>query len=274
MKKYSTIYKDAMPQLKFLHPLIPLIQNSPRKLQRSMLGKVMLGAYRAVPHWFPKRKYIDTPQKTPVKIVFSGMGDSVLTNYTDPQFKKRYGNDQVYTFSWSQYDKAMQWAAKNLGKDEPIEVYGYSWGGNAARKFINTYPGNVVAGHFLDPMRPKANSDRTLLITRDIPITFTPAGDYKDTPLKTSLFDALRYKPMKSMKITLPVENHGAVDQWLDVLDGAQPVYKQHNETIDNAAYKAIGGAKALKKMILTNQKPQMDQSWDIAKAASWRYNV
>lgn len=224
------MYKQAMPQLKILHPLVPKIENTPRKFQRSWMGKTMLKAYQLVPHWFPQRKYVDPQNDRPIKIVFSGMGDSVLVNYTDPQFKKRYGDSQVYTFSWSQYDKAMDWCQKNLGKDKPIEVYGYSWGSNAARKFINNYPGNIVSGHFLDPMRPKANQGRRLQITRkDVPITYTPAGDYKDAPLKTALFNALRYSPAPGMKITAPVENHGAVSQWLDVLDGAQPIRRQQS---------------------------------------------
>lgn len=47
-------------------------------------------------------------------------------------------------------------------------------------------------------------------INKDIPVTYTPAGKYKDQ-LKQTFLDVLRYKPAQGMKILKQVKDHAAV---------------------------------------------------------------
>ena len=44
-----------------------------------------------------------------------------------------------------------------------------------------------------------------------MPITYTPAGKYKDKPFIQALFDSLRWKPSKAMIIRERVPYHNSV---------------------------------------------------------------
>lgn len=216
--------------------IIQRIQKDPIKFSQSTLGKLFLWAYNKVPSTYQVSQY--KPSKSPIRIVFSGMGDSDIANYAKSRFLQRYKN--TYVFGHPQLNQALQFS-KNIHPDTPVIVYGYSWGSTAARDFIDQYNGNIVGAHFLDPMRKHPKEDKNLYISKNIPVTYTKANQYTDDELKQSLLNALRWKPTQNMRVLNTVTDHGAIQQWLDNLDKSTKMKKQ-------AYLKLMNTGKLLKK--------------------------
>lgn len=201
------------------------LRKAPRLIRKSPLGKFIFNLAQLIPHEYNTSKYSVAQAKAakqPIKIVFSGMGDNQAIQYTHTRFKQRYGQDApIYTFGWSQLPQALAFI-KKVGKDKPCIVYGFFWGGQAAQKFLNKSGANIIGAHFLDPMRKDVGRHTTLKNKKKIPTDFTAAQKYAPGDFRRTAFDVLRYRPAQTMQLLGPVSSHGAVNQWLQLLQKPQ----------------------------------------------------
>ena len=164
------------------------------------------------------------------------MGDGSSSKHSIKHFENKFKDSKnIFFFGWPQYREAMIFASR-LDPNTPVEVYGHSWGSNAARKFIQNYQGNIIKGHFFDPMRRDVAGQPVLDISRDIPITYTPITK-QDRNISTVLHSALRWKPSQKMVITQPASKHDAVSQWLNILDNHKEVKKVANFLFKYGSY-------------------------------------
>ena len=168
------------------------IRKDPVAFSQTLYGKALTGAFNMVPSSYDTSEYALSKSKDPVRIVFTGMGDSEKNDTSRDIFLRKYPVD-TFIFGHKQLKDALKFADQI--KDRPVIVYGHSWGSNAARLFADTYKGDIQQVHFLDPMRKEMTDAPVLQIKRDIPVTYTPAGKYKDQAFIQSLFDSLRWKP-------------------------------------------------------------------------------
>ena len=207
--------------------LISQLQKDYVGFSKSPKGKLIYRLYSMIPSTYAVGSYKAYKSQQPIKIIFTGVGDSDLSKISKNQFNKRYPDRKLYFFGWPQYQQAMIFAAR-LDPNQPIQVYGHSWGSNAARKFIQNYQGNIIGGHFFDPMRRDVQGDKTLQITKDIPITYTPIIK-QPRNIKTALHNALRWHPSLNMRVTQPASKHDSVAQWLNILDRPEQIKKVAN---------------------------------------------
>lgn len=205
--------------------LIKQVQDDYVSFSRTGKGKLLYRLYSTIPSKYDVDQYKYTASKQPIKIIFTGVGDSDISKISKKHFAKKYPNKSMYFFGWPQYRQAMVFASQ-IDPHQPVQVYGHSWGSNAARKFIQNYTGNIVQGHFFDPMRRDVQADTILQVNKNIPITYTPIYQ-QPRNIKTALHNALRWHPSQNMIVTQPVENHIAVDQWLDLLEPAEQEFRK-----------------------------------------------
>lgn len=217
---------------------------------KSPKGKLIYSLYSMIPSTYDVDSYRAYKDQQPVKIIFTGVGDSDLSKISKNQFNKRYPDKKLYFFGWPQYQQAMIFASR-LDPKQPVQVYGHSWGSNAARKFIQNYQGNIVGGHFFDPMRRDVQGDKTLQITKDVPITYTPIVE-QPRNIKTALHNALRWQPSQRMLVTQAASKHDSVSQWLNILDKPEEVKKVANFLFKYGSY-----SQCLTKIAQTQGAPQ-----------------
>lgn len=197
------------------------IKKNPVGFAKTPYGKALTAGFNMVPSSYTTADYKLSDSKQPVRIVFTGMGDSQQNDRSRDIFISKYPED-TFIFGHKQLQDALDFATQI--KDRPVIVYGHSWGSNAARLFTNKYKGNIQQLHFLDPMRKQMTDAPILQVEKDVPITYTPAGKYKDKPFIQALFDSLRWKPSKTMIIRERVPYHNSVQEWLNNLQAAKAV--------------------------------------------------
>lgn len=220
------------------NPLAQYIKAHPRAIKDSWMGKLTDKLIRLQPSKYDTTKYPQRLQKVknrPIRIVFSGMHDNQGVKYAQEALKKRYGQNTIYVFGYDQYQDALRFA-QTLDKDRPITVYGYSWGGGDAQRFLNEYKGNVVGAHFMDPVRKDLDQKRVMSIPKRIPTTFTKALPF--TPgllndVKQATIGNLRYIPSKNFKLLPIASSHGSVDQWVKKVYN----YQKANKGLKKAAF-------------------------------------
>ena len=202
------------------NPLAQYIKENPRAIKDSWLGQLTDKVLRLEPSKYDTTKYPQRLQKSrnrPIRIVFSGMHDNQGVRYAQEALKKRYGESTIYVFGYDQYQDALRFA-QTLDKDRPVTVYGYSWGGGDAQKFLNKYKGNIVGAHFMDPVRKDIDEKKVMSVPKHIPTTFTKALPF--TPgllndVKQATIGNLRFAPSKNFKLLPTATSHGSVDEWI-----------------------------------------------------------
>lgn len=216
--------------------LLKQIQKDPIAFSRTRKGKLLYNLLSMIPSQHQVDDYRKPYNKQPIKIVFTGMGDGSSSKHSIKHFENKFKDSKnIFFFGWPQYREAMIFASR-LDPNTPVEVYGHSWGSNAARKFIQNYQGNIIKGHFFDPMRRDVAGQPVLDISRNIPITYTPITK-QDRNISTVLHGALRWKPSQRMIITQPASKHDAVAQWLSILDNQKEVKKVANFLFKYGSY-------------------------------------
>ena len=226
----DSVYKKLNNQ-----QLISQLEEDYVGFSKSPKGKLIYRLYSMIPSTYAVDSYKIYKSQQPIKIIFTGVGDSDLSKISKNQFNKRYPDKKLYFFGWPQYRQAMIFAS-GLDPEQPVQVYGHSWGSNAARKFIQNYQGNIIEGHFFDPMRRDVQGDETLQITRDVPITYTPIIE-QPRNIKTALHNALRLQPSQRMLVTQAASKHDSVAQWLNILDKPEEVKKVANFLFKYGSY-------------------------------------
>ena len=197
--------------------LIDKIKQNPLAFSLSPMGRLFTAAYRMVPSTYKTDDYKYKKSKHPVRIVFSGMGDSQVADYAKTRFQQAFGGQPVYVFGHPQLQEALNFA-QQIPRDVPVQVFGYSWGSPTAMRFIKKYDGNIVGAHYIDPMRHAVVDDRVLANSKNIPTTYMTAGQYQHQPMKNALLAALRMRPKEGM-VTLPsIKNHAALREALQYI--------------------------------------------------------
>ena len=197
------------------------IKSNPRAIKDTWVGKLTDRILRLEPNSYNTEGYAERLQKSkrrPIRIVFSGMHDNEGVKYAQQALNKKYGQSTIYVFGYDQLDEALRFAS-GLEKDRPVTVYGYSWGGGDAQRFINAYKGNIVGAHFMDPVRKDLDEKKVMHINKDIPVTFTGAMPYKSgfiNDIKEATIDNLRFAPSKKFQILPTAKSHSSVDEMVN----------------------------------------------------------
>ena len=220
------------------NPLAQYIKAHPRAIKDSWVGQLTDKILRLEPSQYDTTKYpqrLQKSKKRPIRIVFSGMHDNEGVRYAQEALKKRYGQNTIYVFGYDQYQEALKFA-QTLDKDRPVTVYGYSWGGGDAQKFLNNYKGNIVGAHFMDPVRKDIDQKQVMSVPKNIPVTFTKALPYKPgllNDVKEATIGNLRFAPAKNFKLLPVASSHGSVDQWVRKVYN----YQKANKGLQKAAF-------------------------------------
>lgn len=226
----------------FPNPIAALIRNNPSVVKSSILGRLTTGVMLAKPSQYNIEKYQEKEDKgigQNVRIMFSGLHDNNEVRYAEKALRKRYAGSTIYVFGHDQLQDALDFA-ETIQPNKRVTVYGYSWGGDDARQFINRYQGNIKAAHFLDPVRKDYQNQKILKLDRDVHTTFTPAGPYQKgyiNDIKQATIDALRFQPSLKFARLPKVKDHVALDQWLDNVVKYQRKNKLHKKASLLAAY-------------------------------------
>lgn len=197
--------------------IIQQIKQNPLAFSMSPLGRLFTAAYRMVPSTYDTMDYKYKKSDEPIRIVFSGMGDSKHTDYAKKRFQQAYAGKPVYVFGHPQLQEALDFS-QQIPRDVPVQVFGYSWGSPTAMKFIDQYNGNIVGAHYIDPMRHAVVDDKVISNKKHIPTTYMTAGQYQNQPLKNALLNALRMSPSQDMETLMSVKDHAALQQALQYI--------------------------------------------------------
>lgn len=195
--------------------LISRIKRDPVGFSVTPAGRLLTTLFRSVPSAYDTDQYKLTQKNKPIKIVFSGMGDSKLVSYAKDRFTQAYAGQPVYVFGHGQLQQALDFANK-IPRNQPVQVFGYSWGSPTAMKFIDRYNGTINKAHYIDPMRHAVVDDAVIGNRKNIPTTYMTAGKYGGIrKLHDTLLAALRMKPAQGMVLLPQVKNHMALQQAL-----------------------------------------------------------
>ena len=200
-----------------MKPIIQQIKQNPLAFSMSPLGRLFTAAYRMVPSTYDTMDYKYKKSDEPIRIVFSGMGDSKHTDYAKKRFQQAYAGKPVYVFGHPQLQQALDFS-QQIPRDVPVQVFGYSWGSPTAMKFIDQYNGNIVGAHYIDPMRHAVVDDKVISNKKHIPTTYMTAGQYQNQPLKNALLNALRMSPAQEMETLMSIKDHAALQQALQYI--------------------------------------------------------
>lgn len=200
-----------------MKPIIEQIKKNPMAFSMSPLGRLFTAAYRMVPSTYDTTKYKYRKTSEPIRIVFSGMGDSDISQYAKDKFKGAFADDNTFIFGHPQLQEALAFV-QQVPRQAPVQVFGYSWGSPTAMKFIDRYNGNIISAHYIDPMRHAVVDDKVISNRKKIPTTYMTAGQYENQPVKNALLNALRMSKAQDMIQLKSIKNHAALAQALDYI--------------------------------------------------------
>ena len=122
----------------FPNPIKDLIIKDPTALKSTAVGRLTHKILSSLPNKYVTKRYQtkqDQGKGKNVRIVFSGLHDNDDVRYAEETLRKKYANSTLFVFGHNQLEDALQFA-KTIEPNKQVSVYGYSWGGDDARKFI------------------------------------------------------------------------------------------------------------------------------------------
>ena len=216
--------------------LISRIKRDPVGFSVTPTGRLLTTLFRSVPSAYDTDQYSLVQTNKPIKIVFSGMGDSQVASYAKDRFTEAYTGQPVYIFGHGQLQQALDFANK-IPRQQPVQVFGYSWGSPTAMKFIDKYNGNISKAHYIDPMRHAVVDDAVISNKKNVPTTYMTAGEYGgDRKLKDALLSVLRMQPAQGMTLLPKVKNHMALQQALKYIKQSQQHMQKSAGCVNRAA--------------------------------------